>query len=274
MLGVVCQGRLAFGQVFFDAMSESMGRSGRAAIGAINSHFLNPAGLPFSKGYTLGGVYKEERGGKENPANTYGVVIVDNGPDSPMTGGLSYIYNRKSQPDKTVTDQDFLLSFGGKIKQTISLGIQGHRLVRRDDHGPGFEKHNIGFGALFVPKAFLGFSFVAYDVLKDDDLDMIPVLGFGTNLVILDVVRVTADITKPQKKNPNDEGVLGMGVEFNGEYGLKFRAGGQWDQVAKERFVSLGFGFDGPKLSLGYAYRKNIDVAYDAGHTIQAWLVF
>ncbi len=270
----MCNLPFALGQTFLGAAPESMGDSGRAATDAIESHYLNPAALAFTKDYHMGGVFQEARIGLETPANNYAFVVTDNSPDKFAAAGLGYVYKRSSFVDRTYIDQDFSLSFAGKVLPTFSLGMQGHRLVRQVSGGGGFVKHNLTFGTLIVPSRFLGVAVVAYDMLADDDLDLVPVIALGVHVVVLDIIRLRADIARQEKRNPDRQGSLGLGLEIVGGYGFLVRTGGLWDNLNRQTFWSTGLGWEGPNLSLAYAYKTNINVAGDSTHTFQTWLNF
>lgn len=251
-----------------------MGQAGRAASDSIDAQYLNPAALPFGKSYNFGFVYQSERAALENPVNRYAIVVTDNSGENGVTGGAGYLYRRSSFPNKTIVDQDFSLSFAGKLRTNWSIGIQGRRWFRQDNQGPNWTKHNIALGTMVVPADYLSFAFVAYDVLKDDDLDMIPVLALGSHFIIMDIIRLRADVSRQEKRNPNHEGVLNLGMEINAQEGFLFRVGGIWDELQKKRFFTAGLGWEGPRLSVAYAYRKNVDLTDDTVHTFQAWLAF
>lgn len=273
-LGLICNAQSASAQTFFTAGPEAMGNAGRAANDAIAGHFLNPATIPFSQTYTFGSVFKQAQTNLATPENDYSLVMVDNEPDKILSGGFAWVRKRKSFPTKTVIDEDWSLSLAGKAFDTISWGVQGHRLRRSDNSGPGWTKHNMSLGTLVLPKPWFGLAFTAYDILGDDDLDMIPTLAMGTHIIIEDLIRIRADVTKPQKKNPENNGTLNLGFETVSGSGFLLRLGGIWDQVAHQRYWTGGIAWEGPKLSAAYAYQANTDVDGDNSHTFQLWLVF
>ena len=265
----------ARGQTFLGAGPEALGQAGRAAVHPVDSHYLNPAALPFSKEMSFGTAYQMAAPSLPNPQNTFAIVVTDNGPDKPVTGSFGYLYRRSSFTDKTIVDQDFSLDFATKIFPTVSLGVQGRRLFRQvSNGGSGFTKHNVSAGVLVLPAPFLGFSFVAYDMLNDDDLDMIPVMSIGSHIVIMDIVRLRADVTRQEKLNPEKKGTLNLGMEITGAEGFFLRTGGAWDTLHNRTFWTGGLAWEGPKLCLAYAYRDNVNLAGDTAHTLEAWLNF
>ena len=261
-------------QTFFGAGAEALGRAGRAANVALDAQFLNPAGLAFSKDSNGGAAYQMGGGTTASPSSTYAFVITDNDPEKFASGGIGYVYRRASFPDHTVTDQDFSLDVASKIVPTISLGVQTHSLFRMNTIAPGFTKYNVSAGIMVLPKPFLAFSLVFYDMLNDDDLQLIPITAIGTHIIIMDIMRIRLDVTQPQKVNPNNLGTLNAGMELDGGSGFLFRLGGDWDTYSAKTYWTAGISWEGPRLNVAYAFRNDVTTPGDNTQTFQAWLSF
>ena len=83
-----------------------------------------------------------------------------------------------------------------------------------------------------------------------------------------------ADITRQEKKNPDHQGTLNIGAEFESGEGFCLRTGGIWDSLTKQTYWTAGLGWSGPRLSIGYAYKNNVNIAADVAHTFQGWISF
>ncbi|MCC6276849.1 MAG: hypothetical protein IT289_02910 [Oligoflexia bacterium] len=266
---------VAWGQVFTGAATEALGGAGRAAVMPLESHYLNPAAVAFLKSSMyVGGAYQSLRGSIANPESTTAITIADSSSERIVSGGFGYVNKRQSSPAGIINDQDFSLSLSAKVIPTVGLGLSTRRLVRQNSNGPSWAKHNAGFGLLVVPIPVLGFSFTAHDMINDDALDMVPVLGLGTHVIIMDIVRFRADVSRQEKLNPEKKGTLNIGMEIDPGYGFQIRTGGWWDGLANQTYWTGGLAWIGPNLSLAYGVRNNVNVTGDTAHTFQAWLVF
>jgi hypothetical protein len=240
----------------------------------MEAHFMNPGALPFGRGVNVGGAFQEGDMSLPTSVNNYDFEITENDPEKTLSGGIAYVTKRQSQPSYTIYDQDFSLSLAGKIFPNIGLGMQAHRLFQQNSAGPSYVKYNSTFGILAIPAQWFGLAFVVYDALGDTDQVLIPTFGIGTNFVVGEIVRIKGDVIRPELQNPNHNGIFSLGAEFILGYDLYLRVGGKWDEVANNTYASVGFGFEGPKLNVGYAYRSNVNVDGDAYHTFQTWLTF
>jgi len=270
----VCKAETASGQIFLGAGPEALGQAGRANNNGMDAHFLNPAGVAFSRGTNIGGVFQEGDLSQATPVNNYAFEIIDNDPESPLSGGLAYAYKRSSFSDHTLYDQDLSLSMAGHILPNVAFGIQGHRLFRQNSNGPAYTKYNTTVGLLAIPANWFGLALVGYDILGDADQVLIPTFAVGLNFIIMDILRIRFDATRPELQNPNHAAIMGGGTEFNLGYDVFLRAGGEWNNITTQTYFTAGLGFEGPKLNVGYAYRTNVNVDGDAFHTFQVWLTF
>jgi len=257
-------------QTFFGAGAEALGRAGRAANIAIEDHFLNPAGLAFSQSINMGVAFQESDISLSTPTNSYNVIITNNNPEEFAAGGLAFVTNRFSYTDRIVNDQDISLDIAFHLAPTISFGVQEHRLWRTDNAGNSYTKYNTTVGFLALPRSWFGIALVAYDLFGDTDNVLNPAIALGTNLIIMDLVHFRMDLVRPTQQNPTGNGSLNVGAEFDLNYGFMLRAGALWDGIANTRFWTGGVGWDGPNLSLAYAYRSNIDSTNDVTETFQA----
>jgi hypothetical protein len=270
----VCKPQYSQAQSFFGAAPEALGEAGRGAVNGIDSHYLNPAAIAFTQDYSVGATFQTARATLGNPENTTAFTVTDNSADKVLAGGFGYYYKRSSQPDRQIIDQDFSVSLAARFLQRVGFGVQGRRLFRMNNMAPGFTKHNITVGALVVPAPFIGFGLVGYDLLNDDDLDMVPSVGLGSHLIIMDIIRFRADVTRQEKRNPEKKGSLNLGMEINAGEGFQLRVGGIWDGLNNKTYWTTGLAWEGPKLSVAYALKNNASITDDTTHTFQAWLQF
>ncbi len=235
---------------------------------------MNPATLVFANDYMLGGAYQIVRPDGDNPIASSAIVVTDNSPGTAIGAGLGYVYKRNSFPDHVVTDQDYSIRGWFRFLPKLSVGFSGRRLVRQSTNAIGWAKHNVTAGALIQAAAFWNLAVVAYDMLNDDDLDMIPVIALGSEINVMGILKIRTDMTRQEKKNPEKKAGFNAGVEFDLGEGFGLRTGGIWDVLNAQTYWTLGLGWVGPKLSAGYAYKNNVNVAKDISHTLQVWVVF
>lgn len=270
----VCKAETASGQIFLGAGPEALGGAGRANNNGMDAHFLNPAGVAFSRGTAFGGAFQEGDLTTGSPVNNYDLEVIDNDTSNIISGGIAYVTQRNSFPDHTLTTQDISISFAGHILPTIGLGVQGHRLFQQNSNGPSYVKYNTTIGVLAVPTPWFGLAFVGYDIFSDPEQVTIPTFAVGTNFVILDIFRIRADAARPELQNPSHAAIISGGIEFNLGYSILLRSGGEWNNITSQNYFCAGMGFEGPKLNVGYAYKTNVNVDGDAFHTFEAWLTF
>lgn len=273
-LVILGKANIASSQSFYPGASESMGETGRASVESIDAHFLNPAALPFAHNqYEFGSFYRSEKPTQPDPTTQFGFVAVDNSPEGAFVGGAHFLQSRRAFPDHQITDKEIGISGATYVLPKMALGAMGRR-VERQDQGRSWTKHNMNVGALVVPAEWLGVGVVGYDILNDDDLDMVPQLGLGLHFNVMDVFKFKADVTRFEKKNPEKKAKLGLGLDLDAGEGFAIRTGGIWDSLINQRYWTGGIAWNGPKLCFDYAYKGNWDVAGDFAHTFDLRLVF
>jgi hypothetical protein len=240
----------------------------------MEAHFLNPAVVPFTKGTTFDFAFQEGALTTGSPFNTYAVTIVDNEKDNLFAAGLGFVQRRQSLPGDTLTDQDISVSMGYALNSGVGLGIFGHKLTRSANLARTFSKFNMGVGSLFIPIENLGVAVVGYDLLNDEDQDLVPSVGVGAHYIIFKMMRLRADVTRQEKRNPDRKGAVGLGMELDLSEGFYFRTGFQWDDFRAKNYWTGGAAWQGPRLSVAYAIKLNTLTSEDTTHTFQAWLAF
>lgn len=113
-------------------------------------------------------------------------------------------------------------------------------------------------------------------ISEDVPLAMRPIIqqSFGANYVAADLIRLTADITRWEKYNPDHKGIIELGAEVRAtEYG-SIRFGYSIDDIEKRNSVSTGIGFRGPRLRANYAFTKPIKDSDGAMHSVDLRLPF
>jgi hypothetical protein len=250
------------------------GETGRASVDPFGSHFMNPATLVGTHDYNLGAAYSVNRPDGNNPVVSNAFLISDNSPASLVSAAAAYVYKRSSFDSQTLIDQDFSMSFAFRFLKRLSVGALGHRLVRQNNVGPGWAKHNMTLGVWFAPLPIWNLGVVGYDVLTDDDLDMLPVLALGSEISVMGLLKIKTDILRQEKRNPEKKINLNAGIEFDLGEGFNLRTGGIWDTLNNNTYWTLGLGWAGPRLSAGYAYKNNVNISKEITHLFQLWLSF
>jgi hypothetical protein len=87
-------------------------------------------------------------------------------------------------------------------------------------------------------------------------------------------MRVTLDLTRWEKHNPDKKGIIQAGSEIQiGSFAL-FRFGYEIDDIRKRNSGTLGLGFNGPRLKANYSLVKAMKESDGALHSVDLRLPF
>jgi hypothetical protein len=252
--------------VFQGPVSTSIGGAGSAGVLTLEASHLNPAALAHVNGYYMGfmygaGTHQNYDGAPGSNVSGMGLVLTDASEEVAVPATLSYVKGNLFQDGQEFEETEIHVGVGYRLIELVSLGIAAKRVSRNIIRGPEKVEHNGSIGFLFTPGKTLGISLVFNDVLDSKDgFDLIPVTTVGAFWMYENAVRFYADWSQPQKSNPGRRDILALGIEniLFGNY-ISVRTGGRWDQVLAKRFLAGGLGWEGPNLSVDYAYEKNVD---------------
>lgn len=225
---------------------------GRGVIEETEAGGLNPALIPFTRGYQfrLTGVQNTpELGG-----SSVRVAILDNMPETAFPASILYA---ESGAGTDVTERDFLLNFGNLMQPRFSMGWGiGYRVLEqsiildmaknRSEIYPigGFQyffNPDFSFGGVAEPRSQgVGFGYIYQRMIR----------------ARLDVVREVAfsGFDTDQEPEPVSYGAVGAEAYLNEWLVLRFGYQGNTDFGG----ATWGVGFVGPRLRLAYAQAPSV----------------
>lgn len=253
--------------------ASATGGAGVAAVDPNEAGLLNPASIAHLRKYYATGFtdFGELRGGGYR--STYGILLADGSQDKIMAGAASYFY-RKSTGD--LVEQDVNVNLAEFSSGKFAMGIGAHRYMYKSPSLGSGHQHNAGVGIIWSPLERLGFGLVLRDIWPNPEdipveLKPVPTYAIGAHYLIDEAFRVRADLTLPDKGNPNRRMDLSMGMESFVFEEFALRMGHNWQETTDSGTWTMGFGYVGPKLSLNYAFehdwRNDLTM-----HKIDIWL--
>lgn len=255
---------LASAQVFNSSVSAATGGTGRGAVEGGDVVFLNPATLVHFRGKHLFGSVG---------SNDFAASLSDNTTESAIPAAFSYV--QESTPvagGDSLRLHDYVLTFAEFISEKVTMGINAHYY---DEKLPQAQKSyleiNGDLGLEYTPTDYLGLGVVAYNFTGERtdvpaDIRQNSYFGGGVNYIYHKLMRLRLDMTS--------QSTAMFGVESFMNQWLILRAGysNQWE--SGRELITYGFGFEGPKFAINYAYQGNTRISGDYRHSIDLQFPF
>jgi hypothetical protein len=268
-------------KIFKGPIASGTGGAGRAAVDPGESVFLNPAALAHIRRYYASGAAAFRNHEKDGASRDYVVLLADGSPLNLVKGSASYLrrYTDATGAPSEFKTQDAQLTIAGFALESVGVGLAAHRTWNELGLLGSFIQTNFNFGTLFAPYPWFGLGFVAYDFLNSDDsvpeeFRNLPKVALGTHAIFREIFRVRFDLVRQLKLNERGRNDVQMGFETFFRPEFVFRLGGEWQESRDQMHVTTGLGFHGPRLSLDYAYRKDVRVAEGGAHFVDLWMPF
>jgi hypothetical protein len=237
--------------------------SGRASVEATDSPFLNPATLPFVKGYNFTSSYSASSSSTDEGAGgttDLSLGLMDNMKDTVVPTALSYVQGTTTLADQSrIISKDIRLALGQRVSQRFSFGLAGHYKNDRTD----FDSY--GQGNLTLAGALALTDDLALGLIYDDFLPPPGSLpeafkirastGIGISHNYKRVIRSKLDIVTAANNNYGKPTISG-GVETYMNKWLILRVGLAHNYQKKADLFAGGIGFKGPKFGIHYAYQN------------------
>lgn len=249
----------AWAQVFNSSTSAATGLTGRAAVEAGDSVYLNPSSLAHLRGRHFYAAYSEKE---------LAFTLSDNSPDATIPAALGYFQREFSPGNEKLSALSLALAeFGGR---RFSFGLTGHFYSMKDSQH-SHNQINADLGMMFTPTANMGLALVAYNLLGEESavpsyLRPRRSVGVGFNYVYKNFARFRVDVSTLDQ--------IGLGVETFLNKFIVTRLGYFNDWDSDRDILSLGVGFKGPKFTLNYAYQANIQNSSDSRHSVDLTIPF
>lgn len=259
-----------FAQV--SSTSDAMGGTGVAYASAVDSAFLNPAGISFFSDIHFSGAYRFGKSVLGDMQQMH-AVIADANPENLFKGSLAY-RERKYEPGADdVKEQDFIANAAYAFTPGFGVGVRGYKKQTNVPLQDRVDQYNGDLGLLWRPGQYWVVGITQYGLLSTKDtlvqpLGVLPMTTAGALFTLPDIAVVTADISYAYKENTSDRFSHAIGVSFQNVEFLRTNLGARFDDRAGETVYSAGFQFWGPRLKVGYAYQKEVRKELGEMHTI------
>lgn len=272
----------ASAQFFTGPAASGAGGAGRAAIDSGESAFLNPASVGFLYRYYASayfGLDQHEGGGGHN---LWGASLADGSEGNLVSGALTYVRKHVDHSNQSNdTQQDLQVTVAGSPLPRFSIGVTGHRLTNQLRAPSGvsadYEQFNAHIGLIYVPVTDFGVGFVAYDVVPVGDsipigVRVVPTHALALNYLYEKVFRMRLDLVRPDMMNDGRRIDVMAGIEAFHQESFVLRVGGHWQETADRTYITAGFGYLGPRLSIDYSFQKEVRWGRNTRHLIDLWL--
>ncbi len=278
IFGLLCAQSIAFGQEPADLIADgayhtgtvarALGGAGVAALSSAESAFLNPAHLPYLRGYDVGAFRSERHTRGVGSERDWALSLVDVTKGVMLPGAFTYVSRSYDIQGYRSDQQDFALNLGDRITPNLSWGARV-RYFRTVTQGRSDESlFNGGIGLLFAPMREFGIGLMADNILDSHTQTLRPVTTIGAHYLYQDFFRIRADLAFPTKSNPDRKAIIMTGLEILPRPDIAFRFGGRIDDQIKQNFLTAGLGWDGPRLGIDYAFEKRLDASDDHAHSL------
>lgn len=264
----------SFAQTQFTGITSlGLGGTGRAAVRAEEVGFLNPASLMHVRGYMVGGSYRDMNVRNEGSVENVMAYLSESGTKSMFPLNITYLKTRNYHLPFVDKNEEFIFSTATRILNNLSLGLN----VSRSEHETSINKEadwNTSIGLMYVLNPDFAIGLVYYNLLDSDTYYLARRIGFGSSYLFKGFLRFFMDLEYMVDHNPDNELQYMLGLEHILTDMLAYRMGLRFDDMRNSNYWTLGIGFNGPRLALGYAFEKNFSYASEYSHSVDLKLTF
>lgn len=270
---------IAEAQYLTNPTINALGGAGAAARGLSSNMLINPASLALMTTVEFDGQYRNGDLSGGQTESFYGLSVADNTEDVFIAGGLTYLKGSKTFFDQESEDQFWNLSLAKRLSDRL---IVGGSILFLDSEVRGlksFKQYNGTLGAMVLLSEELIVGVVFDSFLSPDEDVPLPFRLAPSNRIGLrwtpqDFFSLRADVSRREHENPDKEGAIHLGMEsFANKYNI-LRLGAKFDDYQKQNFVTLGWGFNGPRLRLNYSFEKPLKQSNGAMHSVDLLVGF
>jgi len=271
--------RAAHADLFRGPQSTALGGSGVAGMPGAESGLLNPALIPLFDGSGVDAYYRDGYSDRGRHDTSWGFGAIDNGKDVWFPGTLHYFRSREMGRSDIPADGELWHAAIGQRVDKLAVGVSAYRLSHDLKGDRRYEQWNYSLGAVYQVVENFGVGYVLKNLagagsnipvgLRED---LSQTLGLYGN--INEIARLRFDVSRRERFNPDKRMAYMFGLESRTSEMLQLRLGYRYDDWANQRFWTAGFGFDGPRLKVDYAFEKAQERTSDALHSVDLRLVF
>lgn len=267
-------------QIFSGPVSAAMGNTGRTGAEVSESIFQNPATAALAKGFDGNFIFRDGYWGKNDHESGMAVSLVESDAENFAPGGFAYVMRRRHVNGQAWNEQYGFGALGQSLSPYFTFGLGFYYLSQKEDGLPNTHTQiNGSVGTLFTFNPRFGVAYVLYNPVQPDEdipdyLKAIMSQALSVNYLFAELMRVTVDIARWEKQNPDKKGIIGMGTEAQlGEFGI-LRFGYEIDDIRKRNSFTFGLGFNGPRLKMNYALVKPMRATDGAMHSVDLRVPF
>jgi len=250
------------------AISSATAGSGRASVEASESPFLNPATLPFLRGYFFTSSYNASTGNKSD----WRLSLTDNMKDTILPTTLAYTRSSAYLTNgEQIRSQDLRLAIAERIKNRIGIGLAFHH---KTDQVPdqSYAQTNMVLSGVWSINDSLSAGLVFDDIIGASDsvpeaYRLKTKTSGGLSYNYKKVVRAKLDVVSADNNGFAKPSLLG-GVESYMNRWLILRVGTGRDNEKSSNIYSGGLGFLGPRFGIHYAYLQSNEDKNFIRHTL------
>lgn len=279
---ILCSSQVHAVEAFRGPLSSSLGGTGIAGLEGIEGVLLNPAQLAILKGYALDTYYRDGYVADGQHRQGWGIGAGDNGGDVMFPGALHYARMRDTGRGPVPANGDlvhFAIADRVGMVPGLFLGLSGYQLRYAMRGYAKTTQWNYSAGLLWLATPEFGLAYVLNNIAHPGS--NVPIglreelqQGAGVYGVVAGIAGIRADVTRNEVNNPGKKLVYMAGFEsLSGKFAI-VRAGYRRDEQADQRFMTLGVGFNGPRIKFDYGYEKNLEGARGALHSVDLRLPF
>jgi hypothetical protein len=253
LITALCVVKNASAQTYTGPYGAGMGGAGRASVSPLEAAYMNPAQLAFISQNHFYGFFLDEELQNED-IKKIGVAGIDTTTSTLFPGSFTFTHGNIDTAAGKIKTRNYELSLGRREYEKVAFGIT---LKRQEWDGLGVEEadHDANIGITYAPVKELGLAFVTYNVIEDSKTRTPRKYALGSYYILDPFAKFALDLAYQEEDNA-DKGLdlmTGFTVPF-GEVDMLF--GYSKLSVINEEFFTTGFVWNGPRLSLAYAFRE------------------
>jgi len=265
---------VASGQSLTGVAPAAMGGAGRAGVDAGSIAFLNPASMAHLRGYNIVSAYRYYSVNPEGGGHDYFFHGSENQTDSLFPLGVTYAQSKIDFPLGHAKKREIHLTSAQMLGANFAFGIDFGRYDYQVTSSKKEAHWDSSLGLMYVATPQLGFGLVFGNYLKTDFPFLKRNIQFGTNYLFQDFLRAALDIVYQTEDNPDHKSIIMAGLEHRFLETLPLRLGYRYDGLLGKRYTTAGFGWDGPRLGIDYAFEKNLSKSRDYAHWVDVRVYF
>ena len=260
------------------AKSAGMGSTGRAAVEAVESLYLNPASIALMRDFHLGTSYQTGFLGKDLSRNTYSFTATDASPGVLFPASFGYRMHSLNMAGQSAEEQEFRLATGLRLGKRLSVGLGGSYITSDVGGGRVFRQGNLHAGVLFALMSNWGFSLTADGLLDASDksrpeaLDRPRQWALGTQYLMGRMLRFRWEALAPLEAAQRWDFAhhVGVGVLMQSNFSLNL--GYSVDDLLGQNWGSAGLAWEGPRLKIAYSFQRESRQELGTRHLVDLWL--